>query len=64
MIKPLIRLYWHYPNRNFPRVWQCVGGQIAGYGKSPNTSYVSWRVQYDAEQARKSKLAEKFSPAR
>jgi hypothetical protein len=53
MIKPLIKRYWHFPALNPSSVWRCSGGQIAGYGNSPNASYISWRVQYDAEQARR-----------
>ena len=67
MIKPRIYRHFYAPgndHRNAMSIYRCLGSGFVGYGNSPNASYLSWRVQYDAEQARKNKLAEKVSPAR
>jgi hypothetical protein len=67
MIKPRIYRHFYAPgngHRNAMSIYRCIGSGLAGYGNSPSASYISWRVQYDAEQSRKSKPAEKFSPAR
>ena len=33
--------------------WRCFGAGLVGYGNKPCTSYRSWRIQYDAELARR-----------
>jgi hypothetical protein len=33
--------------------WRCFGVGLVGYGNSPSSSYRSWRIQHDAELARR-----------
>jgi hypothetical protein len=56
MTKPHITRYFHHPatgNHRALITWRCAGAGLVGYGKSPSVSYRSWRIQYDAELARR-----------
>jgi hypothetical protein len=56
MIKPRIRRHFHAPGseHRIPLdIWRCAGAGLVGYGKNPSVSYRSWRIQYDAELARR-----------
>jgi hypothetical protein len=56
MIEPIITRHFHAPaagSRPALAVWRCAGAGLSGYGIKPCVSYRSWRIQYDAELARR-----------